>query len=268
MNKITKKISDFISYASIFYAILSILFWLLAGTVMYPAPKPATYQKTANIQTLIINKNEKIATKYLKNPNAEYTILFSHGNSEDLGTIDTYLQLLYKSGYSVFAYDYRGYGLSDGKASENNTYEDILTSYNYLTKTLKIPGKNIIALGRSIGTGPSVELAKEKKIGALILESGFISAYSVFTRFQILMGDKYQNLKKLKKIDTPTLFIHGKKDTIIPLWHAKKLYQTSNGPKDFYWVEGADHNNLLYFAQIEYFKRINQFIDEKVHQGN
>src|SRR5215813_11040539 len=87
-------------------------------------PPPPTYRLSSEVLSFS-SDGIKIAAVYLKNPDAAYTILYSHGNAEDLGTIRPILEELRIMGFSAFAYDYRGYGLSAGTSSEKTTYHDI-----------------------------------------------------------------------------------------------------------------------------------------------
>ena len=92
------------------------------------------------------------------------TILYSHGNAEDIGRIEIFLQSWVKDGWSVLAYDYPGYGHSSGKPSEEGCYDAIDTAYQYLIEKLEIPPSKIIVWGRSLGTGPSCYLAEKENL--------------------------------------------------------------------------------------------------------
>ena len=109
-------------------------------------PPPPTYRPSSEVLSLS-SDGIKIAGVYLKNPNATYTILYSHGNAEDLGSIRPILEELRIMGFSIFAYDYRGYGLSAGTSSEKTTYQDIDAAYDYLNREEQVPANRIIALG-------------------------------------------------------------------------------------------------------------------------
>lgn len=116
-------------------------------------PQPSSYQLTPEFLTLKTEQGVNITALYLPNPKAKYTILYSHGNAEDLGDIRVVLELLRQMGFAVFSYDYPGYGMSQGEPSELGTYQAIDTAYDYLTQQLKIPPNQIIVYGRSVGGG-------------------------------------------------------------------------------------------------------------------
>ncbi|WP_313890013.1 MULTISPECIES: serine aminopeptidase domain-containing protein [Nostoc] len=119
------------------YIFFSGYVYLRADSMIFLS-QPSSYQDNPGIIKLKSGSNTNISATYLLNNKANYTILYSHGNSEDLGDIKQILEKLYTWGFSAFAYDYRGYGTSQGKATESHAYEDINSAYNYLTQNLKI----------------------------------------------------------------------------------------------------------------------------------
>lgn len=222
-------------------------------------PPPASYVANANLIKIPSDEGVAIAATYLRNPKARYTLLYSHGNAEDLGYIYPILQDLQAAGFSVFSYDYRSYGLSEGRASEGNAYRDIRAAYRYLTETLKVPPEQIILHGRSVGSGPSVDLAREVPVAGLIVESAFTSAFVVMTQVPLFPFDKFSNLAKIRRVECPVLVIHGTEDELIPLRHGERLLAEAPGPTQFLWVEGAGHNDLVAVAGDRYWKAIQAF---------
>jgi fermentation-respiration switch protein FrsA (DUF1100 family) len=221
--------------------------------------QPSSYQDDPTILKLRSGENTNISATYLLNTQAKYTILYSHGNSEDLGDIKQILEKLHAWGFSVFAFDYRGYGTSQGKPTESHAYEDINSAYNYLTQNLKIPPERIIVLGRSVGGGSAVNLAMQKPVAGLIIESSFISAFQVIVLFRILPFDKFPNLDKIKKVKCPILVIHGKADNIVPFAHGEKLFKAARSPKLSLWVKEANHNDLFSRAGEKYRQTLQEF---------
>jgi len=173
------------------------------------------------------------------------TILYSHGNAEDLFSLQNTLVDFQTLGFGVLAYDYPGYGQSEGKPSERGVYEAIDAAYDYLTGVAAIPPYNILVYGRSLGGGPSVDLAAREPIGALILDATFVSIYRVVTRIPLIPFDKFRNLAKMRRVKAPLLIFHGTEDTIIPLWHGQALYDATPSPlKQIEIIQGAGHNDL------------------------
>jgi fermentation-respiration switch protein FrsA (DUF1100 family) len=227
-------------------------------------PPRAGYQDADNIIKLLTQNGGIISSIYLPNKNAKYTLLISHGNAEDIGYMMPFLKELYNHNFSVFAYDYQGYGTSTGIASEQHTYQDINAAYNYLTKNLHIPAQHIIAYGTSVGAAVAIDLAARKPVAAVIAQSPFVTAFRVVTHIPILPFDKFNNLTKIEHINCPILIIHGTNDKIVPFWHGKKLYQKARDPKQYLWVTGAGHNDLIYVAGNSLWKAIDKFINDEV----
>lgn len=224
-------------------------------------PQPAYYRDTPEILKLRSTGGKHISALYLANPSAKYTLLVSHGNAEDLGYTRDWLTSLEHSGFSVFSYDYQGYGTSEGRPSEQGVYDDENAAYDYLTGQLKIAPDRIIILGRSVGTGPAVHIAARRPAAGLILQSPFLSAFRVLTRISILPFDKFPNYRDIGKVRFPVLIIHGTRDEVIGFWHGQKLFALANQPKQFFAVEGAGHNDVDMIAGAAYRETIQAFAD-------
>ena len=226
-------------------------------------PHPASYRETNEIIFIPTEDGGRIAAVWLPNPAARHVILQSHGNGEDLGDILPELREFHDQGYAVLGYDYRGYGLSGGKASEQNACADIRAAYRFLTETQKISPERIIVHGYSVGGGPSVELASHHKVGGLVLESAFTSALRVVTRIPVFPVDRFRNLEKLPKVTAPILVIHGTSDKIVPYRHGEALFEAAPSPKKFLRVEGAGHYDLREEAGERYWEAWRTFIPNR-----
>nr|WP_239112208.1 alpha/beta hydrolase [Halomicronema sp. CCY15110] len=211
-------------------------------------PQPASYQDTEDVLKVPATQTEQISATFLPNSESAYTLLYIHGNAEDLGDIRPVLDRFHSWGFSVFAYDYRGYGTSDGQPTEKNAYQDAAAAYSYLTQQLQIPPEQIIVYGRSVGGGSATELATRYPIAGLILESTFTSAFRVVVPFPLLPFDKFSNLDKLPKVRCPVLIMHGQADQTIPPEHGQILYAAASEPKLALWVAAAGHNDFTWVA--------------------
>lgn len=224
------------------------------------------YENEPPIKIMPSTAGQQIATLFIHNPTARFTILYSHGNAEDLGTSQPFLYYLAQQGYNVFSYDYEGYGFSSGKPSEQGAYRSIQAAFKTLRDTHHIPAENIIVYGSSLGTGPSVDLAAKEKVAGLILQAPFVSAYRVKTKLPLIPFDKFVSIKKIKNNKAPVLIIHGTKDEIIPFWHGKELFDAANEPKRFVPIENGDHNNLINRAGQTFWQVIHEFSESLKHQ--
>lgn len=251
------------------YACLCIYAFFFADRLIFQSP-PTSYWDTEAIIKLKPSKEVSISALYLPNPKAKYTLLYSHGNAEDLGEIQPILEEIRQMGFAIFAYDYQGYGTSEGVASELATYQDIDAAYKYLTQRLKVPPDRIIAYGRSVGGGPTIDLAVRKPVAGVILESTFVSAFRTVTQIPLFPFDKFTNLDKIGRIRCPVLIVHGKADEVIPVWHGQKLFAAAQEPKRFLEIEQAQHNDILEVARDRYTTAVQDFaaLLDKVNQSN
>ena len=242
------------------YLALFIYAWLFSDSAIF-LPHPSSYRDDSEILKLTTRDDRRISAVYLPNTAARYTLLVSHGNAEDLGDDRYWLRDLHRAGFGVFAYDYAGYGTSEGKPGEKAAYEDEEAAYDYLTASLGVQASRVIIFGRSVGTGPAVELAARKPAAALILQSPFLSAFRVLTRIAILPFDRFPNYKRIGQVHCPVLIMHGLADRVIPVWPGQKLYDLANQPKDHFWVPGTDHNDLDAVAGPGYIAALQKFGD-------
>ena len=109
-----------------------------------------------------------ISAVYLPNKNATYTILISHGNSEDLSHFLPFLNKFHSEGFAVFSYDYRGYGASTGRPTEKNAYQDVNAAYHFLVKQLHVSPNHIIAYRAGWKTQESIRVKTYKMLGLMI----------------------------------------------------------------------------------------------------
>lgn len=171
----------------------------------------------------------------------DFIFLFSHGNGAWLGALFASSHIAYLSKYgSIFAYDYRQYGISNGVISEKGTYCDIMGAWNYLTNIKQINPKKIIIYGHSMGGAVSTYLVKKlvqnnKPLPlGLILEGTFSNIYDmgnvIFPGLGFLSTHKYNNIKNLKIINNvlPTLIIHSKYDEVVPYLQSLKIKKNCN----------------------------------------
>jgi pimeloyl-ACP methyl ester carboxylesterase len=159
--------------------------------------------------------------------------------------------------------DYRGYGASDGAPSERALVEDALLWYDRFAPQ----AKRIVVMGRSLGSGVAVRLAAERKVDAVILVTPFDSMVEVGKRHypilpvSLLLRHRFDSAARAPKIAAPLLCLAATRDSIIPVEHAKLLYEAWGGPKRWVALEEAGHNTVD--AHPNYWRSINQFLNER-----
>jgi len=227
------------------------------------------------------NKEEyKIPAFFLRRKGAKVTILFSHGNAEDLGMMYRRMkEMAMLLCANVMAYDYTGYGLSTPSScppSEEMCYRNIEAAYSHLVNNMKIPPSQIILYGRSLGSGPSCYLAKKtadegNSVAGLILHSPFLSIYRIVFDSKVnILGDMFINKAYAPDVRCPVLIIHGTKDCVVPFWHGDELLRSF--PPECraqpFWVPGVGHNNIEIKRKEDYILRIIRFIELYIDCSN
>jgi len=243
------------------YAAVGLYLFFFADGMIFLPPSPS-YQDDGSLIRIPTSGGKTIAATYLANPGATYTILYSHGNATDLGLLHPFLLTLQNEGFAVLAYDYQGYGLSEGRPTERNTYRDIEAAYGYLVNQLKTPPETIIVMGRSVGGGPSTYLAAQRPVGGLILESTFTKVFRVVVPIKLFPFEKFPNIDRIRQVQCPVLIIHGTADETVPFEHSEQLYAAAPSPKQFVPIEGADHNTVFWSDEATYLGAVQALTDE------
>lgn len=249
---------------ALFYISAMIAIYFVQALFIY-APQMPSRELTAtpadvgiefeNLQ-LITSDNETLHAWYIpaEKPTTQ-TVLFFHGNagniSHRLETIKIYHQL----GFNFLIFDYRGFGISSGKPSEQGTYIDADTVWNFLVNEKNLSTEDIIIAGRSLGGGVASELAKKVQPRLLILESTFTSMPDVsavhypFMPTNLIVKHRYETIKKLPEIHCPIIFVHSKKDEVIPFSQSQRNYSVANEPKQFIEISGGHGSGFLLSKQ-------------------
>jgi len=200
------------------------------------------------------------------------TVLFCHGNGGNISHRVETIRIINSLGLNIFLFDYQGYGNSEGKPSEQNTYADAQVAWEYLTQTRKIAPDSIIIWGRSLGGAIATELALHHNPQALILESTFTSLPEIgaelypYLPVRRFARYRYDTISKITQIHCPLLIIHSRTDGLIPFHHAERLFQAANEPKSFLEIQG-DHNHGFLESEMVYRAGIDRFISAVMAGG-
>jgi len=255
---------------------------LVISTLLFHPPETPTQLATNKYFWLTTSRGSKIPASFIQQPNARFTILYSHGNAEDLGMIHSYMVELSKLLYvNVLAYDYSGYGLgmkrtenieNNVEPSEENCYADIEAAFDYLTNIELINPQHIVLYGRSVGSGPSCYLAqklsrKEKGVlgvGGMILHSPFLSVCRVVVDVGIENAfDVFPNVSRVRDVTCPVFIMHGTKDDVVPFYHGRNLYEALPENIQYcspFWAENMGHNNIEADMTSLFIKKLKRFL--------
>jgi len=179
----------------------------LVNQLLFKPPKKHEYEFNNPIIRLPTNTGDTICATHVERKGAHVTILFSHGNAEDLNTSFSWMKKLSKElKVNMISYDYPGYGESKGVPSEENCYASIDAVFQYLLQEKGLSPHQICLYGRSLGSGPSCYLAEKTcmentAVAGLILHSPFSSVYRVVLDFGFTMvGDQFCNIDRVDNI--------------------------------------------------------------------
>lgn len=200
-----------------------------------------------------------------KNPVAE--IVFFHGNSGNLsvGRLELLISI-FRRGYSLFVFDYRGFGKSSGSPSEEGIYRDSAAATSYFWDHLHQPGNKVIYLGRSLGGVAAAYATTVQRPHGLVLEGAFSNKASLLKHHPVfwVLGHfsryRLSTLEFLEDKPCPVLVIHGDRDRVVPLPEGQKLYEGLETKKEFYLVKGAAHADHYLVGAESYWQRLKDFV--------
>lgn len=213
-----------------------------------------------------------------KTPKAKGTVVFFHGNAENLTTHFLMLSWLPDQGYNYLIFDYPGYGVSSGKPDQDNTVAAGVAALEWVHQHKD--SQPLIVYGQSLGGAialRSAEIAKAKvPLRDLIIESGFDSyrgmGRQVLRRswitwlFQpltyILLSDRgaVHDVSSFSPI--PLLLIHGDADNIVQFESSQNLYKLAKEPKTFWTIPGGLHGNMYFIENGKYRRQLLDYLDK------
>ena len=176
-------------------------------------------------------------------------VLFCHGNAGNIGDRLGVAKTLLTTGVAVFLFDYRGFGRSQGRPSEEGTYLDAQAAHHWLVEK-GFAATNIIAFGESLGGGIVSELALREPLAGVVLQSTFSCMTDIGSELfpwlpvRWLCTIKYDTCSKLPRVKVPVLVMHSRTDELIGFHHGEKTFAIANEPKLFCELNG-DHNDPL-----------------------
>jgi len=275
----TKKIArkqwrSFIQRFAIGYGIVClILYTQQQRLIFFPTRQlertPAQYDLEYQDVWLAVSPGERLHGWWIpaKQPDAPVMLYFHHNAINISANVSQALQF-HKFGYSIFLFDYRGFGRSEGKfPTEAQVYEDAQAAWNYLVQERRISPDRIIIYGHSVGGAIAIDLAaKHPEAGALVVQSSFTSMRDMTKRFglywlfpvEFLLRQHFESLEKMKSVRMPVLIITGTEDLQISVAMGDRLYEAAPEFKQLIVVQGGGHDNHL---SNQYKRRFKEFVE-------
>ncbi len=271
MNTVWK----FLILAALFYAgFTALIFFTQSSLIYYPniagrnlSATPERYRLAYEDVELLTGDGVRLHGWFLPSDNARGTLLFFHGNAGNISHRLDSLVIFNRLDLDVFIIDYRGYGQSEGKATEAGTYLDAEAAWTYLVETRGVDPGEIVVFGRSLGASVAAWLANRRQPAALILESSFSSVPSMAQRLYPFLPVKwlarfsYDTRRYVSNISFPLLVVHSPQDDIIPYAEGRLVFDAAPPNKQFLDIRG-DHNGGFLVSGEAYTEGLRRFIDD------
>jgi len=215
----------------------------------------------------------KLSGWFIPVQSARGVLLFCHGNAGNISHRLESIQIFHQLGLDIFIFDYRGYGQSEGKPTEQGTYQDAEAAWQYLIEARQVTPTEIIVFGRSLGGAVASWLAQSHTPGALILESTFTSLPDIastvypYLPVRLLLRLEYNTAEYLGRVNCPVLIVHSRDDEIMPFSHGWQLFEMAKEPKKFLEIAGT-HNEGFITSGKRYEEGLDPFISEYIGPKN
>ena len=247
---------------------------LIAGCVLFFAvfalqirtkaqfrPVPASYAEGEGIVRIAAEDGLELAAQWRPVAGSRWTVIYFHDNGEDIGAVLPTLASYQLAGVSTLCFDYRGFGLTGGVATEKNTLADAGVVYRYAVETLGVPAERVVLHGRGLGASVALHVAAAESPAGLIAESAYLSLLRLYLPVRWLPGDRFVNTPKARRLRCPTLFIHGRLNDVVPFEHGEKLAAAvPEGLVETLWIEDAGHEDLGRSPTSPYWQGIRGFL--------
>jgi fermentation-respiration switch protein FrsA (DUF1100 family) len=250
-------------------AVALLVRWMEPRIAFYPVrgetETPRNYGVPFEPLDIVTPEGDHLRAWILRAANPRANIVYFHGNGGNLSDWAPILTGIVRHGYSVFAFDYRGYGLSTGRPTELGLYHDagIIASRAWMNDAGGVP---IIYWGRSLGATMAAYAATAHAPDGLVLESGFPDARAAIRDSPVLVilslfgTYRFPTAELANRTKRPILVMHGTKDGVIPFRAGRELYDRLAGPKRFVAIEGGDHNDAVPRDADLYWSAVDGFI--------
>ena len=234
------------------------MFAYIERQFVYPAPRAANCDWNPPdlvFEEVLFNGSDGTSLHgwYVPHPQPRALILYSHGNGECVPQLANRLRILNERiGVTVFAWDYRGYGRSQGKPHESNVIDDTRIAQLWLANRTSVGPEEIVLVGRSLGGAASIAVAAEYPIKGLVLDRTFSCLIETATHnfpwlpLQRYMSNRFPSAERIRSYQGPLLQSHGTADRIVPFAMGKQLFEASpSKQKQFLEIPDGNHNGPL-----------------------
>jgi hypothetical protein len=238
-----------------------------------PDPNPLfSVGKIQGKEIDFVSNGTKLNGWFYRNPNSDKVILYSHGNGGNSAhpvSIHAIEDLL-TCGQSVFAYDYAGYGRSEGTANTKSAIASAVAAYDCLHQTMHYRASQISAVGISLGAATTAQLMARRQLAKVALVSGFASpravALDISPLFGIYAPESFDGvglvtIATLQSPHPPLLIMHGIGDSLIHEHQARENFAAASEPKSLLILPNSTHDCPSPTDHQLYIKTLNTFLN-------
>ena len=251
--------------------------WAEPRLAFFPTPGESETPRDSGVPfdavTITTADGERLRGWVMRAPAPRANVVYFHGNGANLSNWSPIVTGIVKRGYSVFAFDYRGYGQSTGQPTERGLYRDVEAVVKQATgeQSAAIP---TIYWGRSLGAAMAAYAATVHPPDGIILESGFANARAAVRSSPILLvlsffsSYRFPAADFVNRANRPVLVMHGNRDSVIPFALGQELFAALTVPKQFVVIEGGDHNDGAPSNPDVYWSAVDHFVNGLHPPGN
>jgi len=252
-------VSVVLTVIAVYLGLVAVLFLLQPRLVYFPTRQIVATPNPLHLPydpvAFRASDGTRLTGWFLRHKSPRGVVLFCHGNAGNISHRLESIQILLELRLSVFIFDYRGYGESEGKPSERGTYLDADAAWRHLVEERQVPPAQIVLFGRSLGGAIAAWLATEHTPKALILESTFTSVPDLGARLypflpvRLISRFRYNTRDYVRQVKCPVLVVHSPDDEIIPFAHGREIFEAANEPKEFLQISGSHNDGFLATGQ-------------------
>ena len=266
--------SSIVIGAVLVYAGLAAIIWFNQNNLLFlpdvagreitstPADIGADFEEI----TIDTEDGQRLHAWFIPAPQSRVVLLFLHGNAGNISHRLASIGIFRDLGLDVLIFDYRGYGRSTGRPSEQGVKRDAEAAWAWLTEERGVPAREIVVFGRSLGGSIAAWLAARYQPCAVIIESAFTSVPDMAAQrypwlpVRLLSTLRFDTVEAAARIQAPVLVVHSEEDDIIPFAHGQKIYAATSEPKAFLRLRGG-HNDGFMLDRDNYVAGLQAFLD-------
>jgi len=271
-----RRMIPWVAAAVLAYLAVVLAFWIGQNRLIYyPGPTPGPPPASASLdlrEEWIETKDGERLHAWLATPkdgrgaDLGRGVLVCHGNAGNIASRIPVAEAFASFGFPTLLFDYRGYGGSSGKPTEEGTYLDAEAAFDRFAALLGGSSPRIAVYGESLGGAVAIELARRRKVARVLVEDTFTSLADIASGLypwlpaRTLLRNRYGSLDKVAAIGVPMLVIHSPEDDLVPFALGRKLFDAAREPKTFLET-GGRHDEGGFLDEERWRSAVRSFLE-------